>query len=56
MLFRSQNERPEPILADTLRLTKPVEQLTPDERHKWRERIRPWVELDHQLEQLETSP
>jgi hypothetical protein len=47
-------QRPEPILADTLRLTKPIDQLTAEERHKWRERIRPWVELDHQLQQLET--
>ena len=46
-------QRPEPILAATFRLTKPIADLTPGERHQWRERLAPIVALDHQLAALE---
>jgi hypothetical protein len=43
------SDKAEPILALSFRLTKPVADLTPEECHQWRERLRPVVELDQQL-------
>lgn len=53
--LEKQHERPEAILSDTLRLTKPIELLTHVEREKWRERLRPWAETYHALEKLDPA-
>lgn len=37
-------DRPPPLLADTLRLAKPVEEMTIEERARWKQRLLPWVE------------
>ncbi len=52
---RAAAEARQPILADTLRLTKPIEELTDGERRKWLDRLRPWAETYHALELLAPS-
>jgi hypothetical protein len=45
--------RPEAIMADTLRLTKTVDELTHEERGQWMARLLPWVETYQRLVALE---
>jgi len=52
-LARQTAQANPPLLSDTLRLTRPVAELTREERDRWRQRLKPWVDTYREIEQLD---
>lgn len=48
-------DRPEPLLAFSMRLTRPLEDLNPDELAALHKRLEPAVNISHQIERLSVS-